>query len=114
MLVHIHIYIYIHTFIYIRVVPMDLDIYKSIQYVVLSREFVGYACYGSETRRILLYLANVKVSDELLLATLIQTVKISGLIYTIIDIYICIYVYIYIYVYIHIYIYIHTNIHSYA
>jgi hypothetical protein len=58
-----------------RIVPKGLEIYKSIQYVILSRQFVQYACYGPETRKILLFLANVKASDELLLATLIQTNK---------------------------------------
>jgi hypothetical protein len=46
----------------LRNVPKGLEIFKSMQYVVLSREFVQYACYGPETRRILLFLANVKAS----------------------------------------------------
>jgi hypothetical protein len=55
-----------------RKVPHGIEIYKSIQYVVLSREFVRFACHGPETRRVLLFLANVKASDELLLPTLLQ------------------------------------------
>lgn len=57
-----------------RAIPKDLKFvyYKSLQHVVLSREFVRYALYSSDTRQLLLYLANVKTSDEMLLATLMQ------------------------------------------
>jgi hypothetical protein len=98
-----------------RSVPQGYEIYKSIQYVVLSRDFVGYvvivlslgqssmigmklitsngisynedsfichspcmvssswfACHSRDTRRVLLYLANIKASDELFLATLLH------------------------------------------
>ena len=46
--------------------------YKSLQHVVVSRSFVQYACYGEKTALIMLYLANIRTSDEMLLPTLIQ------------------------------------------
>ena len=55
-----------------RKLPHDLKLYKTIQYVVLSRDFVRYVCKGPDTRRVLMYLANVKASDELVLPTLLQ------------------------------------------
>lgn len=50
-------------------------VYKSIQLVVLSREFVGHVSQGMDTRMVLLYLANVKTADEMLLPTLLQMNK---------------------------------------
>lgn len=42
----------------------EMTFYKSIQLMVLSRELAGYLCYGRNTRRVMLFLANVKTSDE--------------------------------------------------
>lgn len=56
-----------------RSVPHDMRFFKSIQLVVLSAAFCKFACYGQTTRRILLYLANVKTSDEMLLPTILQS-----------------------------------------
>ena len=56
-----------------RRVPEDIRFYKSIQLVVMSSAFCRFACYGQTTRRILLYLANVKTSDEMLLPTILQS-----------------------------------------
>ena len=56
-----------------RRVPQDMRFFKSIQLVVLSAAFCKFACYGQTTRRILLYLANVKTSDEMLLPTILQS-----------------------------------------
>jgi hypothetical protein len=55
-----------------RKLPHGMKLYKTIQYVVLSRDFVRYVCKGPDTRRILIFLANVKASDELVLPTLLQ------------------------------------------
>ena len=56
-----------------RSIPRDLRFFKSIQLVVVSRDYVKFACRGQTTRRILLYLANVKTSDEMLLPTILQS-----------------------------------------
>jgi hypothetical protein len=56
-----------------RVIPEDITFYKSVQTVVVSRDFVEYATKGPETHRILLYLANVKTSDEMLFPTILQS-----------------------------------------
>ena len=52
--------------------PSDMTIYKSIQLVVLHREACEYLVYGPDTKLVMLYLANVKTSDEMLIPTLIQ------------------------------------------
>ena len=62
--------------------PPGLSFYKSLQHVVLSREFVRFAVYGQETRLIMLYLANVMTSDEMLIPTLIQVLIMSYLLYS--------------------------------
>lgn len=49
------------------------QMYKSLQHVVVSRAFVQYACYGEKTALIMIYLANVRTSDEMLLPTLLQS-----------------------------------------
>lgn len=41
----------------------EYQFYKSLQQTVLSRSFVHYACYSSESRRLLLFLANSQVSE---------------------------------------------------
>ena len=51
----------------------DLHVYKTIQYVTLTREACKYLLYGPESRRVMLYLANVKASDELIIPTIFQT-----------------------------------------
>ena len=48
----------------------EIDIFKSIQYVGLTMDACRHILYGPETRRILLYLANVKASDELIMPTI--------------------------------------------
>lgn len=55
-----------------RTPPSDIIFYKSLQQMILSSEFVHYAIYGPLTKRIMLYLANVKTSDEMLFPTILQ------------------------------------------
>lgn len=55
-----------------RVPPSDIVFYKSLQQMILSSEFVHYSIYGPLTKRIMLYLANVKTSDEMLFPTILQ------------------------------------------
>jgi hypothetical protein len=57
-----------------RAIPKDLgfEVFKTIQYVALTPDAVRYIIYGPETTRILLYLANVKASDELVIPTIFQ------------------------------------------
>ena len=50
----------------------QLKIYKTIQYITLTKSSCQYILYGPETRRILLYFANVKASDELVIPTIFQ------------------------------------------
>jgi hypothetical protein len=52
--------------------PTDIVFYKSLQQMILSSEFVRYAIYGPLTKRIMLYLANVRTSDEMLFPTILQ------------------------------------------
>jgi len=52
---------------------LDMTFYKSLQQTMLSREFVFYACFGIEPRRILLYLANSKAPDEIYFPTVLQS-----------------------------------------
>jgi hypothetical protein len=47
--------------------------YKSLQHVVVSRDFVHYACYGDETMKLMLFLANVRTADEMILPTIMQS-----------------------------------------
>jgi hypothetical protein len=54
--------------------PTDIVFYKSLQQMILSSEFVRYAIYGPLTKRIMLYLANVRTSDEMLFPTILQVV----------------------------------------
>lgn len=56
-----------------RRIPTDIKFFKSIQVVVMSVAFCKFACWGQSTRRILLYLANVKTSDEMILPTILQS-----------------------------------------
>jgi hypothetical protein len=55
-----------------RQIPGNIQFYKSIQLVTVSRDFVQYACHGPDTKLLMLYLANVKTSDEILLPTLLH------------------------------------------
>jgi len=57
-----------------RPIPQDLgfEVFKTIQYVALTPDAVKYILYGPETTRILLFLANVKASDELVIPTIFQ------------------------------------------
>lgn len=50
-----------------------IDFRKSLQHCVLTRDFVKYAIYSSEARRVFLFLANVKNSDENILPTILFT-----------------------------------------
>mmetsp|Transcript_32795 Transcript_32795/g.42108 ORF Transcript_32795/g.42108 Transcript_32795/m.42108 type:complete len:454 (-) Transcript_32795:403-1764(-) len=52
---------------------MGIKFYKSLQQTVLSRDFVHYASYGIEARRILIYLTNSKAPDELYFPTTLQS-----------------------------------------
>lgn len=56
--------------------PTDIVFYKSLQQMILSSEFVRYALYGPLTKRIMLYLANVRTSDEMLFPTILQVVSV--------------------------------------
>ena len=57
-----------------RAIPQDLgfEIFKTIQYIGLTNEACKFILYGPDTRQILLYLANVKASDELVIPTIFQ------------------------------------------
>jgi hypothetical protein len=55
-----------------RSAPGDVVFYKSLQQMILSAEFVRYAVYGPLTKRIMLYLTNVRTSDEMLFPTILQ------------------------------------------
>ena len=57
-----------------RAIPAGLgfEVFKTIQYVALTPDAVRFIIYGPETTRILLYLANVKASDELVIPTIFQ------------------------------------------
>mmetsp|Transcript_19589 Transcript_19589/g.28181 ORF Transcript_19589/g.28181 Transcript_19589/m.28181 type:complete len:546 (+) Transcript_19589:73-1710(+) len=55
-----------------RRVPEDMVFYKSLQQMVLSRQFTRYILYSPQTRRVMLYLANVKTADEMLIPTLLH------------------------------------------
>lgn len=50
-----------------------LKIYKTIQYVTLTHEASRHVIYSPDSRRVLLYLANVKASDELVVPTIFFT-----------------------------------------
>lgn len=52
--------------------PPNMVFFKSLQQMILSRDFIRYAVYGEDTRLLMLYLANVKTSDEMLIPTLLQ------------------------------------------
>jgi hypothetical protein len=54
--------------------PGDIIFYKSLQQMILSVEFVRYAVYGPLTKRIMLYLTNVRTSDEMLFPTILQVI----------------------------------------
>jgi hypothetical protein len=49
--------------------------YKSIQLAVVSNEFVQYAIYSQNTRLLLIYMSNIKNSDEMILPTLLHANK---------------------------------------
>jgi hypothetical protein len=51
------------------------EFYKSLQHVVVSRDFVQYASYGPKTMQLLLFLANVRTADEMILPTIMQVSK---------------------------------------
>lgn len=55
-----------------RKTPSDISFYKSLQQVTLSRIAVEYVLFGEHTRRVMLYLANVRTADEMLIPTLIM------------------------------------------
>jgi len=50
----------------------DFLFHKSLQQMVLSKDFVRHACYSIEARRLLLYLANTQAPDEIFFPTLLQ------------------------------------------
>mmetsp|Transcript_14498 Transcript_14498/g.22727 ORF Transcript_14498/g.22727 Transcript_14498/m.22727 type:complete len:422 (-) Transcript_14498:117-1382(-) len=50
-----------------------IKFYKSLQQTTLHRDFVDYAVYGIESRRILLFMANSKAPDEIFFPTVLQT-----------------------------------------
>ena len=53
--------------------PGDIVFYKSIQLMVVSREFVRYASYSLVARRIIMYMMDIKTSDEMFLPTILQS-----------------------------------------
>lgn len=53
--------------------PTDIAFFKSIQLMVVSREFVRYASYSLVARRIIMFMMNIKTSDEMFLPTILQS-----------------------------------------